>query len=80
LLPDWAKLVEPKDSITLPVGDAETPIIPSPFKSCWKAVSADLRAALLPAPGGTIIDAKLPLLSVLTTMYSPLDVFFHATL
>src|SRR5262245_50039167 len=58
------RLVDPAASITVP----GTPIVPSPLRSCWKLVSDDCSALLLPDKT-TPVDMALPLLSVVQTEY-----------
>ena len=43
-------------------------MVPSPFRSCWKVVSADFRTVLDPDIAG-MKETKLPLLSVVQIVY-----------
>ena len=43
---------------------AGTPIMPSPFKSCWKLISTDSSAVLVPETLESEAESTLPLLSV----------------
>ena len=49
-------------------GAATGPIVPSPFRSCWKLVSSDCNAALVPDATSRALEMQLPLLSVFHTV------------
>ena len=57
----------PDDSITVALDGTGTPIVPSPFRSKLKLVSADSSAALVPDTLLIPPETKLPLASVFHT-------------
>src|SRR5450631_3406051 len=65
--------------ISLVAADEGIPITPSLFKSCWKTVSSDSNAGLVPDTGVPLSVRWLPPLSVVQTVYWLVLAFFQAT-
>ena len=70
-----ARVIFPEISSTVD----ELLITPSPLRSWCSTVSIDFKDALVPDALLSRFEVKLPLLSVVHTVYSPVEVFFQAT-